>query len=859
MRLYSKFVAFLAGLLRDMQPCHERIRLSLLFRLLCLLVVSLGLSTPNLKAQNVDTAIDPRAFLEEYCTQCHGEEKQKGDRRFDSLGTDFANDDTAYDWQEILDMLNLGEMPPEEEAPPSLAETRAIVSWITSELESAYERHARNEAPLLRRLNRYEYRYTIRDLFGVNIDSFDPTRFFPPDERFDGFENVGEELVLSDYLLERYLEAANETVEKAFQTRDEALAIHEVFTPDDMCDRKFHFRPQIWFEVNVDGRYVDVGHGDRKSDRVYADRFKGVLADGYYTIRIKAEGMNREHPYEPKLLGIDRNEPIKMEVMVTDPQVGYPGRRYNVSDRIVATIPLKDHEAETYEIRTWMDKGFVPVIRYSNGPQPVKGVLTRIAPIYHPEVLPKNWRDGVAAVPSENQEVYLSDVYQGPRMRIHSMEIEGPDTGGSENESVSSLFRREAIESSSINVKSVLRQFAFKAFRRPPLSSEIDRYMNYYQARRGKGEDEKTALKTVCKAILCSPHFIYVETPLEESKDWIPYTIASRLSYFLWSSMPDGALLDAAERGDLLDPAELANQMDRMLEDPRAKAFSSHFTDSWLHLNELGSMPPDTKKFSQYHDRQLEPLMKEETRLFFEDILVHNRSIENFIDSDFTYVNRYLADLYRIKGVSSDTFSRVALPVDSLRGGILGHASILTVTSNGVETSPVTRGIWVLENILGTPPSPPPPDVEPLAPDIRGATTIRKQLAKHRKVETCADCHRKIDPIGFALESFDPIGSFRRSYRNDKGEVFSKVDTAGSLASGESFDDLKELKGLLLNRSDQFARCLVEKMLTYALGRELVFRDRPIVDDIVSQLIDRDYGLRDLVELIVTSEAFRDV
>jgi hypothetical protein len=293
-----------------------------------------------------------------------------------------------------------------------------------------------------------------------------------------------------------------------------------------------------------------------------------------------------------------------------------------------------------------------------------------------------------------------------------------------------------------------------------------------------------------------------------------------------------------------------------MLQDPRSEALVQNFTNSWLHLHELGSMPPDTQKFAAYYDRQLEPLMQRETQLFFAEVLHNNLSIEHFIDSDFTFVNRYLAAHYGLPKVQGDEFRRVTLPKESLRGGLLGHASVLTATSNGVETSPVTRGIWVLENILGSPPPPPPPDVEPLEPDIRGATTIREQLAKHRNVATCAECHRKIDPIGFALESFDPIGSLRHRYSNDSGTLLSVVDTAGTLPSGESFHDIAELKQLLLKQKTQFAKCLTEKMLTYALGRAVGFQQRPAVEAIVDELAKRGNGLRDLVELIVISKEF---
>lgn len=821
----------------------------------------------SLNASNLDThpSLDPQAFVEEYCVDCHGEEKEKGDRRLDGLGIDFADEDTAYDWQEILDMLNLGDMPPEDEPQAPVSETLAMVEWITGNLEKAYELHAGKAVPSLRRLNRYEYRNTIRDLCDLNMESFDPTHSFPPDERHEGFENVGSELVLSDYLLERYLEAASATIEKAISFGAPPMPMRDVFTPNDLCDRVMHFRPQIWFEINVNGEYVDVGHGDTKSNRIYADRFTGVPTDGYYTIRVKASAIGRIHPYDPKLLGIDPNEPIKMEVMVTDPAVGYPGRRYNASDRSVSVIELKDNDTEVYEVRTWMDKGFVPILRYANGPQPIKGVLSKIARKYHLDVMPSNWQDGVAAEPAENQEIYLSDVYEGPRMRIYSFEIEGPERGKWPSASHKAVLGKTPANGERIKAKAIIKDFVFGAFRRPPLQSEIDRYQNFYTRRLEMGDDPKEAIKTVLKAILCSPNFIYVETPLDpeaieavaERSQREQYAMASRLSYFLWSSMPDKELFDAAKRGKLLEPKTLRRQTLRMLRDPKARSFVDHFTDSWLHLNDLGSMPPDSNKFKVYHDRRLEPLMKEETRLFFQDVLLNNRSIETFVDSDFTYVNRYMADLYGIEGSFTDAFQKVKLSPEARRGGVLGHASILTTTSNGVETSPVVRGIWVLENILGTPPAPPPPDVDPLEPDIRGATTIREQLAKHREVETCAECHRKIDPIGFALESFDPIGTQRKVYRNDGGKVIDKVDTSGELANGDAFEGIEGLKELILDRKDLVARCLTEKMLTYALGRELGFVDRPVVDALAEELADRGYGLLDLVELIATSESFR--
>lgn len=812
-------------------------------------------------------AIDPMAFLQSHCIDCHGEEKQKGDRRFDELSLDFHDLNTAWDWEEILDLLNLGEMPPEDEPQPAVEEKLAMIDWITGELETVHAIRAEQERTLIRRMNAYEYRNTIRDLLHINMDSFDPTGEFPPDEEVDGFQNIGKTLVLSDYLLEQYLGAASQSLDKAINFDPAPPAVNEFFVADDFTDRKFHFRHQIWFQINVDGEYVDTGHGDRESRRLHAERFKGVPADGYYTIRIDADALGRVNRYNPEILGMDTSEPLKADIIVTDPAIGNSGSRTNASDRTVATIPLENNDRQIYEVRTWIDKGFVPILVFANGPQPFKRKMRVIAENYHAEVLPSNYLSGTDDQPAEIQDVYMSDVYEGPRIRVFSMAIEGPEINQWPPESHQSIFGSKQINPSKIDPVKVVEHFAPRAFRRPLLTSERDRYVKFFHRMRDGGFSPLAAIKSTLSAILTSPHFLYIQRPWDDSlkgevlapKHADQFTLASRLSYLLWSSMPDEELLSVAARGELASTHELRYQALRMLRDDRARAFADHFTDSWLRLNTLGSMPPDGEKFRVFHDRGLQGLMKEETRSFFHHILKQNRPIDEFLQSDYTFLNRYLADLYEIEGIVGDHFRKVQLPPDSLRGGLLSQASVLTTTSNGVETSPVVRGIWILENILGTPPSPPPPDVEPLEPDIRGATTIREQLIKHREVETCAECHRKIDPLGFAMESFDPIGRHREFYKNEAGAITNPVDTSGELPTGQSYQDIDELKQVLLERKQLFAKCLTEKMLTYALGRELTFGDRATVNGILEDLDRRGNGLQDLVELIVTCEVFQNI
>jgi hypothetical protein len=440
--------------------------------------------------------------------------------------------------------------------------------------------------------------------------------------------------------------------------------------------------------------------------------------------------------------------------------------------------------------------------------------------------------------------------YQGQRVRVYAIEIEGPLFDRWPTASYEALFG--AYEPTMASAEPILRRFATRAFRRPVAEADLNVLVELARRRHAQGDSAFESLKAGFKAVLCSPNFLYLREGEGRLDD---HALASRLSYFLWSSMPDDALFALADRGKLHEPGVLEAEAARMLADPKAAAFRELFPSRWLELFKLGTMPPSPKAFRSYYIDNLEPAMRTETGLFFKHVLDENLPIDRFLDADFTFVNGSLARLYGMNGVRGMTFRKVAVD-DSRRGGLLGQASVLTVSANGIDTSPVTRGIWVLNNILGTPPSPPPPNVKALEPDIRGTSTIRDQLRKHRDVASCNECHSKIDPLGFALETFDPIGGWRDRYaRGD--EPGPPVDPSGQLPDGQAFKDVAGLKTILLGRRDQFARCLAEKMLAYATGRVLERRDRPFVDRIVADLRTKGYGLRDLVLLVAGSEAFR--
>jgi len=374
--------------------------------------------------------------------------------------------------------------------------------------------------------------------------------------------------------------------------------------------------------------------------------------------------------------------------------------------------------------------------------------------------------------------------------------------------------------------------------------------------RRAAGVPPEAALQDALKAVLCSPAFLYIST--DTDKDRLnAHALASRLSYFLWSTMPDEALLKQAQSGALLRDEVLRAETRRLLASPRSKVFVEGFLDSWLNLRSLGDMPPDRDGFGAYYWDDLQNAMKTETRLLMRHLLDENKSLHGFIDARYSFINKPLARLYgmanAMPSAGGHVFRKVHL-ADPRRGGLLGQGSILTVSANGIETSPVTRGVWMLENIFGTPPAPPPDDVPALDPDVRGAKSMRDLLTKHRESPACMSCHRSIDPPGFALENFDPIGRWRANY---PGKSAVAIDASGELTTGEKFTDIAGLRETLAKRKPQFTRFLTDCLLTYSCGRKFDAADRPQIDAIATAVAQKGHRLRDQVELVVLSEAFR--
>jgi hypothetical protein len=795
-----------------------------------------------------------KSLLTSYCIGCHGAAKQKGDRRFDRLDGAIPDDDALIDLQDILDQLNLGEMPPKEARKPSPAERQRAIDWLTGRIEEYQgDRKGAGGATVLRRLNAREYRNTVRDLLHLNMAMFDPTAGFPRDQTTEHLDNVGDTLVTSGPLLERYLAAAELVIDKALGPAQKPTV--ETWT----------FRGNFRQQPEIDRVHGSTNGFSRITlyDVVGADKLEGAYGpimpfrqgvphDGIYEIRFKAEAVNRLHPYDAEFVGTDRDEPLRLGIVAGTIAAG-PLHKPQPIEPLLAELDLAD-EPRWYTLRVWLDAGFTPRFTFRNGLMDVRALWGRLVRKYA-EQFPEPVRGGIV------EHRYNAIKYgKLPQIHVHEVEIEGPFYETWPADSQRALFGDDwesAQASGRISddaMRRHLTEFASRAYRRPARAEEIDRIMRLIALRRQSGRSTLEAFRDGLCAVLCSPGFLYLEEPGEAPLS--PVALASRLSYFLWSSMPDEPLLACAASGALLQGEVLAAQVRRMLQNPRSEAFVDGFLDRWLTLGDLGSMPPDRTRFAAYYRHDLKASMRQETHLFTRYLLDENGSIANFLDSDFTFVDRALARHYGLAPPERRGFEKVRLS-DRRRGGLLGQASVLTVTANGIDTSPVVRGVWLLENILGTPPSPPPPDVEPLDPDIRGAMSIREQLEKHRSVASCYECHRKIDPPGFALESFDAIGAWRDRYGPAGDARARAVDSAGQLPDGQEFTDIAGLKTILSARTDQFARCLTEKLLTYSLGRTLTTADRLHVARIVAEARSRGYGLRDLVLLVVQSKPFQ--
>jgi mono/diheme cytochrome c family protein len=765
-----------------------------------------------------------RPFLARHCLECHGPEKTKGKLRLDQLAPDFATDAGRERWQAVLKRVRTGEMPPKAKPRPPEQEVQALSNWISGQVAAAEAtRRATQGRVVLRRLNRVEYENTVRDLLGVQAQLKDQ---LPEDGSASGFDNVGAALHTSSFLLERYLEAADTALSQAIANLPRPPLIQKRYNV-----KETHYIKNATENVF---RHMDEGvvcFSSSEWNSVWLSTFYPPDR-GLYRFRISTSGFQ------------SAGKPVTYRVLAG-------GRRLNGKSGVVGYFDAPADKPTVVEFVEFMEpRTTITILPYGlAGAQTVKKIG--------------------------------ADKYEGPGLALQWVEVEGPLFESWPPPSHRRIFGdlaqgpapiynyRNRVEVVSkdpqADAERILRNFTRRAFRRAVTDADIKPYVALVNAKLAEKHTFEQAIRAGLLGVMVSPDFLFLR---EKPGTLDDFALASRLSYFLWSTMPDDELLTLAEQHKLSQPDVLRTQVERLLKHPKAAAFTENFVGQWLGLRDIDFTQPSHILYPEF-DHMLKVSMIRETESFFAEVLKNDLSLTNFAASDFTMLNGRLAKHYGIPGVDGWEFRKVSLPPDSHRGGVLTQASVLKVTANGTTTSPVTRGVWILDRILGTPPPKPPPDVPALDPDIRGATTIREQLAKHRQLAACATCHTKIDPPGFALESFDVIGGWRDNYRvtGNGGPVVvdgrrmpyhrgKKVDPT-DVFEGQPFQNIDEFKQLLLKDKDQLARALTEKLLIYATGGAPEAADKPEIEAIVRRVREKNYGFRTLVHEIVQSKVFQ--
>jgi hypothetical protein len=727
-------------------------------------------------------------LLANYCLGCHSGEKPKARLDLAAFGDEVAVLRSRKVWTKVRENVESGVMPPPDKPQPSPDEVVRFTRWLETTFSTADCRLEKDPAPVtMRRLNRAEYVNTIRDLLGVTVDA---AKDFPSDDVGYGFDNIGDVLTVSPLLLEKYLAAAEQVAEKAIVT--------------DRIDRG----PVKGWETEKLGDDAG-GSKYEETGRILAS--EGEIATQYDAPR------DAEYIFRARASGQQAGpDPVRMEFRVEGKGVG------------TVDVTAKDDSPELYEVRAALAAGQRRIS------------VAFVNDYYKPDDPDPNHRD-------RNLIVDAIEV-QGP---IASEPLPLPESH------TRVIFRAPKGDDMAVCAREILTRFATRAFRRPATPAEVDRLVGLVEMAVKDGESFSKGIQLAVEAVLVSPHFLFrvergrnpeardATQPLADNE------LASRLSYFLWSSMPDDELFQLASENRLHDDAVLEAQARRMLKDPKSSALIENFAGQWLQLRNLKAVSPSRRRFPAF-DEALRVAMGRETQLFVEAVVREDRNVVDFLDADFTFLNERLAHHYGIPGVTGDEFRRVTLSGDQ-RGGLLTQASILTVTSNPTRTSPVKRGKWILEQILGTPPPPPPPNVPELKDDRKTAksASLRERMEQHRANPSCASCHSRMDPLGFGLENYDAVGAWR-----EQDGTFP-IDPSGTLPSGRSFRGPRELKGILKEKQKDFVHCLSEKMLIYALGRGLEAGDACVVDRIGEGMAADQNRFSRLVVEIVKSTPFR--
>ncbi len=740
------------------------------------------------REQELHERVQP--LLLAHCLDCHSGHEPDAGLTLDHFDTplDFLKGQAV--WRKAVQKLQLEEMPPADSSQMPAEDRQFLANWITGTLEEIECGLAPNPGQVtLRRLNAIEYRNTVRDLLLVD---YEPASHFPADDVGYGFDNIGDVLTLPPLLMEKYLVAAEEISRRAIMTPPPDLQHQSIVTGEKLQ----HSRGSPSGSVLVLASEGDATMQDQ------------IPWPGMYQLTITASGDQ------------GGDEPCKLALLV--------------DDELVKTLPVRNTPDEPRE--------FSLPLKLRAGSRKI--VLRFTNDFY------------IAAAgdkPAVDRNLHIHEVrLVGVKLSAEKVDL------GKAPASHRAIFIKQPSNDADrpAATRAILSRLASRAFRRPASEADVQRLTDLAQSLQSEGESFEASIQVAVQAILISPKFLFrVEPPpsSQESqsyRDLDDFELATRLSYFLWSSMPDDELLKLAWSRQLHQPETLRVQIKRMIADSKANALVENFAGQWLTLRKLDSIQADPTLFPDWDDR-IKQLAKRETLTFFAGIMRDDLSVLTLLNAEFTYVNQDLADYYGIRNVRGSQFRKVSLS-GSQRAGLLTHASILAVTSNPTRTSPVKRGKWILDNLLATPPPPAPPGVPELKEKGELTGTLRERMEQHRTDPACAGCHKLMDPLGFALEHFDAVGKLREF---DEGTA---IDTSGTLPDGTTVNGAEQLRAALLaNNQEQFVRCLTEKLLTYALGRGLEYYDRCAVDKIIGKLHEQDSKFSTLLEQIVLSDPFQ--
>lgn len=790
----------------------------------------------------------PSQFIEEYCADCHDSGTKKGGLDLTTLAWSLDERANFDEWVKVVDALGKGEMPPKKKPQPAAEEAHAFTGKISDRLR-AFEtaRRKENGRVVFRRLNRTEYEHTVHELLGVSVPL---APVLPADTPLYGFDKVSEGLRLSTLQMEKYLEAADLAIDAAVE-----------FGPaPDAEKHRYFFKDEQGVRKNIDTPEGTVTNPNDKRNkhrhllRQLEDGSIVYFNEGYPPAEVKQMERHPAGQYRIRIHGMgyqSSGQSIPMRVY---------GDNYR-EKILLGWFEMPADQAREVE--------FTASLRSNDH--------LRIEPTY-------------TGFDAKGSNVYNegADKFIGAGLALQWAEIEGPLAPEWPPASMQRLFGRTplvpieaskrrdkrvayefALDDPKVALTDVVERFATRAFRRPLEPGEADRFVKLGSDLLDQKRTFVESIRVAVRGILTAPQFLFFEERPGKLDD---YALATRLSYFLWNTMPDEELLRLAAAHRLHEPATLKAQTERLLKDPRSAAFVKDFTAQWLDLRNIEATTPDKKLYPEA-DELLIVSMVQETEAFFAELLNRDLPVTNFIDSDFAMLNSRLAEHYGIPNIGTEALQKVSLPPGSPRGGVLTQASVMKVTANGTTTSPVLRGAWVMKKILGQTPPAPPPGAGAIEPDTRGATTVREQLAKHRRNESCAGCHAKIDPPGFALECFDVVGGFREKYRIQEKGQYTKltnsrarqrgvwlgpaVDASGELPDGRTFGGIQDFKKLLLSQSDSVLGALTQNLVVYSTGAGVTFSDRAEVTAIAARVKQRGGGLRTLVTEVIQSPIFQ--